>query len=142
MQPWYKSTINKNTKSLRGTCAETEDATRYSYLSSMDVAALRGTCAETEDATRYSYLSSMDVAALRGTYAETEDATFLIRNYDCVVLAIQEALALKQRMQHMPQKGEMSVIYSLRGTCAETEDATEIEYLGFKLSYISQRHLR
>ena len=115
---------------LRGTCAETEDATiyqgriflKYFFLSEalalkqrMQLygskviiqcqARLRGTCAETEDATLITMIPGIKLRSSRGTCAETEDATKDFSNTATL---------------YFP---------SLRGTCAETEDATLIDTL-------------
>ena len=124
MQHNSGSFLSSSHQTLRGTCAETEDATynwvttwhliklsealalkqrmQHSifHLFSVKVVSLRGTCAETEDATDFaSQLHCLTSATLRGTCAETEDATFLHITSHKNRLELSEALALKQRMQ-------------------------------------------
>ena len=72
----FRNRHRKKSICLRGTCAETEDATQslLEYKYNQD-RSLRGTCAETEDATRHTFV-------------------------ECSYCEVSEALALKQRMQH------------------------------------------
>ena len=133
---------------LRGTCAETEDATQSGSRYSIHQSGLRGTCAETEDATFIFFIHVLLPNCLRGTCAETEDATTFTKGYrswwkesqrhlrwnrGCNVgpkeeiekfETVSEALALKQRMQQRYRFRALIFYYSSRGTCAETEDAT------------------
>ena len=71
-----------------------------SVIDQSGLPSLRGTCAETEDATRLRRCSTATEYGLRGTCAETEDAT---NNSKLIIWShrrVREALALNQRMQH------------------------------------------
>ena len=60
----------------------------------------RGTCDETEDATFMKMGKRQKFLRFRGTCAGSEDATIIGRSLPLQLQKVQEALALKQRMQH------------------------------------------